>query len=114
MESCNSCNRKIENFSQKNYTKSSKRYNWIHDSTVRLAGINDCDVFYGYCFNCFHTSILPRFNTNKLYQIALKNKFTVEKAKNFNEALKKVSSKEKKLIVCFGSLYNAGNILNKN
>ena len=24
------------------------------------------------------------------------------------------SSKEKKLIVCFGSLYNAGNILNKN
>ena len=68
MEICNSCNRKIENFSQKNYTKSSKRYNWIHDSTVRLAGINDCDVFYGYCFNCFHTSILPRFNTNKLYQ----------------------------------------------
>ena len=53
-------------------------------------------------------------NTNKLYQIALKNKLNVEKAKNFNEAIKKVSSKEKKLIVCFGSLYNAGNILNKN
>ena len=33
---------------------------------------------------------------------------------NFNEALKKISSKEKKLIVCFGSLYNIGNILNKN
>ena len=53
-------------------------------------------------------------NTNKLYQIALKNKLNVEKAKNFNDAIKKVSSKEKKLIVCFGSLYNAGNILNKN
>ena len=25
-----------------------------------------------------------------------------------------ISSKEKKLIVCFGSLYNVGNILNKN
>jgi len=24
------------------------------------------------------------------------------------------SSKEKKIIVCFGSLYNVGNILNKN
>ncbi len=53
-------------------------------------------------------------NNNKLYQIALKNNITVKKANNFNEALKKISSKEKKLIVCFGSLYNAGNILNKN
>jgi len=26
----------------------------------------------------------------------------------------KISNKEKKLIVCFGSLYNCGNILNKN
>ena len=53
-------------------------------------------------------------STNKLYQIALKNKLAADKAINFNEALKKISSKEKKLIVCFGSLYNAGNILNKN
>ena len=51
---------------------------------------------------------------NKLSQIAFKNKFNVEKANNFNEALKKISSKKKKLIVCFGSLYNVGNILNKN
>jgi dihydrofolate synthase/folylpolyglutamate synthase len=50
----------------------------------------------------------------ELSRIALKNKFNVEKANTFNEALKKISSKEKKLIVCFGSLYNAGNILNKN
>ena len=50
----------------------------------------------------------------ELSRIALKNKFNVEKANTFNEAIKKISSKEKKLIVCFGSLYNAGNILNKN
>ena len=50
----------------------------------------------------------------KLYQIASKNKFNTEKANNLNEALKKISPKEKKLIVCFGSLYNIGNILNKN
>ena len=53
-------------------------------------------------------------NTNKLYQIALKNNLIADKALNFNEALKKISSKERKLIVCFGSLYNVGNILNKN
>ena len=51
---------------------------------------------------------------NDLYRIAIKNKLNVEKASNFNEALKKISSKEKKVIVCFGSLYNVGNILNKN
>ena len=53
-------------------------------------------------------------SVNKLYKIAVKNKFKAEKSNNFTEALKKISSKEKKLIVCFGSLYNCGNILNKN
>jgi dihydrofolate synthase / folylpolyglutamate synthase len=53
-------------------------------------------------------------SSQELQRIALKNKFNAEKAINFEEALKKVSSKEKKLIVCFGSLYNVGNILNKN
>jgi len=53
-------------------------------------------------------------SAKELRLIALKNKFNVEKANTFDEALKKISSKEKKLIVCFGSLYNVGNILNKN
>ena len=53
-------------------------------------------------------------SAKELGWIALENKFNVEKANSFNEALKKISSKEKKLIVCFGSLYNVGNILNKN
>ena len=51
---------------------------------------------------------------NDLYKIAIKNKITADKANNFNEAIKKISSKEKKIIVCFGSLYFVGNILNKN
>ena len=46
--------------------------------------------------------------------IAKKNQFEVDKAKNFNEAIKIISSSEKKLIICIGSLYNVGNILNKN
>jgi len=53
-------------------------------------------------------------SAKELSWIALENKFNVEKANSFNEALKKISSKEKKLIVCFGSLYSVGNILNKN
>ena len=53
-------------------------------------------------------------SAKELYKIAIKNKFNLEITKNFAEALKKISSKEKKLIVCFGSLYSCGNILNKN
>ena len=53
-------------------------------------------------------------SANELYKIAAKNNFKVEKSDNFTEALKKISSREKKLIVCFGSLYNCGNILNEN
>tara|TARA_Y100000768_G_scaffold386166_1_gene373911 strand:+ start:805 stop:2067 length:1263 start_codon:yes stop_codon:yes gene_type:complete len=53
-------------------------------------------------------------SANELYKVATKNKLKAEKSNNFKEALKKISSKEKKLIVCFGSLYNCGNILNKN
>ena len=57
---------------------------------------------------------LGSMSSKELRQIALKNKFNVEKANSFYEALNKISSKEKKLIICFGSLYNVGNILNKN
>jgi len=57
---------------------------------------------------------LSSVSANELYKLAVKNNFKVEKSNNFLEALKKIRSKEKKLIVCFGSLYNCGNILNKN
>ena len=46
--------------------------------------------------------------------IAKKNQFNVIKANNFNEAINYITSSEKKLISCIGSLYNVGNILNKN
>ena len=53
-------------------------------------------------------------SANNLFKIATKNRFKAEKSSNLTEALNKISSVEKKLIVCFGSLYNCGNILNKN
>ena len=49
-----------------------------------------------------------------LKNIAKRNQFNVDTAKNFSEAIRKISSTDKKLISCMGSLYNIGNILNKN
>ena len=56
------------------------------------------------------SSVSPK----KLHQIAVKNLVNSEIGSNFEDAIKKISSKQKKIIVCFGSLYNCGNILNKN
>ena len=49
-----------------------------------------------------------------LKTIAKKNQFNVSTANNFNEAIRKITSTDKKLISCIGSLYNVGSILNKN
>ena len=53
-------------------------------------------------------------SAKELKAIAKKNQFKAEKAKSFDEAIKMLSSSDKKLINCIGSLYNVGNILNKN
>ena len=49
-----------------------------------------------------------------LKTIAKRNQFNVDTANNFNEAIRKITSTDRKLISCIGSLYNVGNILNKN
>ena len=49
-----------------------------------------------------------------LETIAKKNQLNVNKANNFSEAINNITSSDKKLISCIGSLYNVGNILNKN
>ena len=53
-------------------------------------------------------------SADKLNRIAFKNKIVSETAYNLKDALKKISSKEKKLVVVFGSLYATGSILNQN
>ncbi len=53
-------------------------------------------------------------STKDLKYIAQKNYFNVETANSFDEATKRITSRNKKLIICLGSLYNVGNILNKN
>ena len=79
------------------------------------------DLFIKEFRNIFHKLVtMPIENenssvsANELNKIAIKNKINSEVSNNFKDALKKISNKEKKLIVCFGSLYNCGNILNKN
>jgi folylpolyglutamate synthase/dihydropteroate synthase len=49
-----------------------------------------------------------------LFKIAKENNYEVEMSKNFNTALKIISSKERKIICIFGSLYLCGNVLSKN
>ena len=49
-----------------------------------------------------------------LLKIAKKNKFETEIANSIGQALKKLTSKEKKVICVFGSLYLCGNVLSKN
>ena len=53
-------------------------------------------------------------SANELHKVATRNKINSEIARNFREALKKISNKEKKFVVCFGSLHFMGSILNKN
>ena len=53
-------------------------------------------------------------SAKELEVIAKKNQLNVDKASNFNEAIRKITSADKKLIICIGSLYNVGNILNTN
>ena len=79
------------------------------------------DLFIKELKNVFRKIVtMPIENENgsesaeKLNKIAIKNKINSETAYNFKDALKKISNNEKKLIVCFGSLYNCGSILNKN
>ncbi len=53
--------------------------------------------------------------SNKLlFKIAQRNSFRSELANNLDSAIKKISSKEQKIICIFGSLYLCGNVLNKN
>ena len=49
-----------------------------------------------------------------LLKIAKKNNYNSETCKSFEEALRNITSKERKIICVFGSLYLCGNILNKN
>ena len=53
-------------------------------------------------------------SSKDLKSICKRNQFNVDEANSVNDAIKKISSPEKKLINCIGSLYNVGNILNKN
>ena len=53
-------------------------------------------------------------SSKDLKSICKRNQFNVDEANSINDAIKKISSPEKKLINCIGSLYNVANILNKN
>ena len=49
-----------------------------------------------------------------LLKIAKKNNYKTNASKNIDEAFKKITSKKKKVICVFGSLYLCGSVLSKN
>ena len=53
-------------------------------------------------------------SNKRLFNIAKDNNFTTLISNNFEDALKKISSQERKVICVFGSLYLCGDVLNKN
>ncbi len=53
-------------------------------------------------------------NSREMYKIMKKQGFICYEAKNIKDALKKITSNEKKIIVIFGSLYLVGNALSMN
>ena len=55
-------------------------------------------------------SMSPRI----LAEIAKKNNINAFSFNDFKTVLKKISTKERKIICIFGSLYQCGNVLNKN
>ena len=68
-ENCNVCNKiSIKKISRISYVSKKDRINWIHDSTFELLGLKKTEIYMGLCLNCFHSSIFPKFDTNKLYQ----------------------------------------------
>ena len=102
-------------------------YNYLKTIKLPKYGIwsmtknKEPDLFIKKLKNVFQKIVtMPIENENgsesaeKLNKIAKKNKISSETAYNIKDAIKKISNNEKKLIVCFGSLYNCGSILNKN
>ena len=63
---------------------------------------------------CYYDQIVDEKRDLKVIEDAKKNNYNAASAKDFETALKVMSSREKKIIVCFGSLYSAGYILSKN
>ena len=102
-------------------------YNYLKTLKLPKYGIwsmtknKEPDLFIKEFKNIFYKIIsVPIMNENssvsekELHKIAIKNKINSETSKNFKEAIKKISSKEKKILVAFGSLYATGSILNQN
>ena len=102
-------------------------YNYLRKFNIPIFGIwamtknKDPDEFIKQFNGIFEKIFITTINNEPaslpaevLVKTAIKNKLHYEKVKNFEEALNKVSSKKRKLIVCFGSLYGAGEILKKN
>ena len=87
------------------------KINLVNSKGKKIIKTGTNDSAYWYEIDFFN-NVLNSNNETK--EIAKQNKIEVISANNFETVLKNISSKEKKIICVFGSLYQCGNILNKN
>ena len=65
---CPICGRKTQQTSRTNIVDKYSKIDWISDSTFKLSGLRCAKTRLSTCFKCFHSFLLPIFDTSKLYQ----------------------------------------------
>ena len=65
---CPICGNKTIKTSRTKIVDRLSKIDWVSDSTFELSGLKTASTSLSTCFNCFHTYLLPVFDTSKLYQ----------------------------------------------
>jgi hypothetical protein len=67
MSLCNICKKKLSRISKINYITEETKHSWESDSTFEILKLKQADVFLSFCYNCYYSTILPKFDTDLIY-----------------------------------------------
>ncbi|WP_320674953.1 methyltransferase domain-containing protein [Prochlorococcus sp. MIT 1341] len=65
--SCSICGNSTIKISRTQVFNSSKKFDWISDSTFNLSNLDRATVELRFCLSCFHSFLTPKFDTSRLY-----------------------------------------------
>ena len=65
---CPICGNKTIKTSRTKIVDRWSKIDWVSDSTFELSGLKTASTGLSTCFKCFHTYLLPVFDTSRLYQ----------------------------------------------
>lgn len=80
MNKCNTCKSKLIKISKSNHVNSHSKFTWESDSTFEILNLKEAKIYLAFCFRCFQATILPKFNTDLLY-----NEFATKIRKKYYE-----------------------------